>query len=70
MPEAAFAAWRARVEASFERLLADIGSSLGSVGHWFGDTVASFIVGLGWGGVAAALILGGTAVVKGIRTVP
>lgn len=54
----------------FAHLLADIGSSLGSVGHWFGDTVASFIVGLGWGGVAAALILGGTAVVKGIRTVP
>ncbi|MFT3943278.1 MAG: DUF808 domain-containing protein [Ancrocorticia sp.] len=35
----------------FAHLLAHAGSALGGFGEWLGDTLASFIIGLAWGGI-------------------
>ena len=39
----------------FAHLLARAGSAIGGFGRWLGDTVASFLVGLVWGGILVAV---------------
>ena len=38
-------------------LLAHLGSGLGGFGEWLGDTLASFLIGLAWGGILTAVMI-------------